>query len=599
MNVKKLLDVKNWEIGFLAFLSMVSSITTYLGLREYLQQGVLASGALSEFLSLSLGLMVFASILYFWTRLTDQVRQGQFSALGMALIFWLPLLFCMSTWWSTVGISGGSAMRLELARSIKIWQEDMDSYFHTAFESLDGKIAEVDSSAATAASLSQAEAENGVMSGAGTSCGPVCRCWAQLATGLEGIGKQIRDQRQGLVIAHTESLKLLGGLREGMRSDKGVKTLVGEFINTGSAIQANLARVTMTDIDQTIAHSLSLAECHVDPNQRLNDGQRLAIADLKSRIEKLKQPTGAKTSLQGKFVLPAVPSIHMAVFYQWREIIPGWGVAIANDFLPLLLLLFAFFEFRRNEKRREGLELDLEDLEDKIRMAETMLGKKDTELAILEQRLAEIKAKVVAGEKDPVELLIQISSLQSHINELENFHKNACDELAKTTEQLTGTANLLTQWRAQAETLGAEKERLLNDKVIADARIEGLEKQLQRLQQTKTQDVSALRNQVAQLETEVAKLTAQLSTSVTTTQKQANDLANRKEEIQSLQQANAELRRLNMRLRAQMARLTSAISNPSHHNGEDDDGQAVVLGAITDLDPAGPALGGGDGGNQA
>ncbi len=480
------------ENVFLAILAFISSATTYLGLRESLQEGMLAAGILSEVLSASIGLSVFVMIVWCWKFLQGLIENGAYKTCVLMTLVWLPILFGASTWWSVVGISGGTAIRYELTSSEQKWRDQVDDVFANRREQVQTSLAAVTTTKGLLDNLASGEVQGLTTGLVGT--GPVSRCYTRMGGALGQLESTLTDKVNMLTTGHQQTAAMIDAIAANRQQNMPTRELVAVYQTGGNQLQAAVAeKATLGDLSRSVEATKQIMVC--PEIEGLQEAQKRALEDIKTRMDALTFTDNS--SGDQKMELDEVAPVHKAIFTQAGQIVPGWATAVAMDMLPLFLLVGALVSSRKRALEEKGIGLSLESLREQHKLLEE---KNNTALAAfnadkarleaeLEQKREEIALRIkIEGEFSPQAketLEKQVANLRGTINDLRQEAiilgmqlDDKHDELARRAD-LTEVNQLLNK---DAQRRRGEIESLSGQTIVLNSRIAAAEERRDTLQ---------------------------------------------------------------------------------------------------------------------
>lgn len=524
---------------FLTIVAALSSITTYMGLRESLQEGVLTAGILSEVLAASLGLAIFVIIIFCWKFIQNIIQNGAYVAGAMLTLVWLPILFCASTLFSVIGISGGTASKAELTHSEQKWRNQVDAVFADRTQQVQTSLAAVTTTKNMLSELSTGE-EHGLTTGM-SGAGPVSRCYQRMSGALGQLEGTLTDKASALTRGHQETVAMIDTIAASRQSGLPTRELIAVYQTGGNQLQAAVAdKATLGDLSRSVDATKQIMTC--PEIEGLQEAQKLALSDIKTRMDAMTF-TDTSTNNQ-KLVLDEVTPVYKAIFFQAEQVLPGWSIAIALDMLPFFLLVSAFIGSRQRALEAKGLELSLESLQNEQKRLEQ---EKNAFLAAFEadktkitaeharrfeeiaQQLSEAEARLeqkreeialrtqIEGEfspqaRDALEGQLAdrrdvIKSLREQIIVLDMQLGSKHDELARRAD-LTEVNQLLNKdaqrRRGEIESLSGQVIVLSSQRAAAEERSDALQAQVEELKKT----LGAMQQESLQQDTKVLGLEA-------------------------------------------------------------------------------------------
>jgi hypothetical protein len=334
----------------LLIISVVSGYLNYLSLADMFSAGMVLWQAKTA--AAVLAISVGAVIMLFWSYMIALVpldlgprkRGGMFAAMGLGC----GMVFLISSWMNAAALVGVQAQERDLALKLPAYQDTFKDAHRCAL--LVGQLAPfLQAEASRFAGMSKAEREAGALTGS--------RAPGAVTATLDQVSGRLTSLLGSIDGALKEAEKDAAQARAHLKAMQDQLSGVGEFAKRLSAFTEHavamdevIARLAQRSVAPSIRHTAgALGSGLVMPTPSAKDGalagrQAAAMA----AIEKAVTDIGARLATAAAEIetcKPAeVPAFSVrsradAVTVHAASFLPGWGVAVALDLMPAVIVL--------------------------------------------------------------------------------------------------------------------------------------------------------------------------------------------------------------------------------------------------------------------
>lgn len=334
----------------LLIISVVSGYLNYLSLADMFSAGMVLWQAKTA--AAVLAISVGAVIMLFWSYMIALVpldlgprkRGGMFAA----MLLGCGMVFLISSWMNAAALVGVQAQERDLALTLSTYQETFKDAHRCAL--LVGQLAPfLQAEASRFAGMSKAEREAGALTGS--------RAPGAVTATLDQVSGRLNSLLGSIDGALKEADKDAAQARAHLKAMRDQLSGVGEFDKRLSAfaehavaMDETIARLAQRSVAPSIRHTAgALGSGLVVPSPSAKDGalagrQSAAMAAIEKAVTDIGERLAAAAAEIETCKPAEVPAFSVrsradAVTVHAASFLPGWGVAVALDLMPAVIVL--------------------------------------------------------------------------------------------------------------------------------------------------------------------------------------------------------------------------------------------------------------------
>ena len=346
-------------LGYIAYTVLTGFSSLWTGYTSYLGIQILFftpdQGLKYYILPAMAGVLLTVMVFAFWTTMFNAVSRTPLVQRLLVLFIVVPVggavIFAASTATSVMGMGGDAAIARHMIQSVEQQQTSLNAAYNQRLTDISTVKPIVNQLAERYRIRAKDERELGVHSQS-AGLGQVSAYLNDVANGFENELNQLSSAESDLKARYND----INGTLKDMRDDLQLRGVELQEVVRGMVADLNEINSQVLNIADTVMIKSTLVNIQnigkTQPLQAVSDKGDLAKRqeDAASRIQRDLQADTSQVIgvLQERISLPAqqVPKFEpmsaiLAIIHFWYEIWLSWGVAIAADFGPFILILLA------------------------------------------------------------------------------------------------------------------------------------------------------------------------------------------------------------------------------------------------------------------